>query len=243
MTPIVHDVSAAQNPASIDWGRARDEGGCVGAFVRVEYGKSIDAAWHAHAQRILSAGLGLGVYTYELPGVDPDDAVEQLVRELDDYVLDYGTFVDAETANHQAPGVVVSCALAICTGVDMARADRGEPATGIYTGAGFWSSLGDVGKTDEVKARRLWVANYGVSSPAVPAPWGKWKQPGGPVLWQAFGNTIWKDRASGEQRWGKVQPGPSWVKIASAFPTPYSAGELDTSLLPGSDDSPLRANT
>lgn len=234
--PIIHDVSVAQDPASVDWGRARDEGGCLGAFVRAEYGKAIDAAWHAHAKRVLDAGLKLGVYTFELAGVDPDDQVEALLREVDGYVLPYGVMVDVETMNNQGPGVVTSRVLAVCNGVDAERLQRGEPSAGIYTGPGFWSSLGDVGRAPEFAARRLWVANYGASSPMAVAPWGRWKAANGPVLWQSHGNTIWRDPLSGQQKWGKVQPGSRWVKIASAYPTPWSAGELDTSQLPNDDD-------
>ena len=47
---------------------------------------------------------------------------------------------------------------------------------GIYTAKGYWDQYGN--KEAYWKDKIFWVANYGVTSPAVPAPWTDW------TLWQ-----------------------------------------------------------
>ena len=236
MPPFIIDVSAAQPPGSIDIASAR-AAGMIGAIVRAEYGTRIDAAFHAWMDLFIAAGVAVGVYAFQLTDHDPLDEVDVLMRELDAYALDYGVALDIETRNNASPGNVTTWARSFIEEVEQRS---GDPFGAVYTAAGFWSSLGDVGLDAYWATRKLWVANYGVPWPHVPHPWGGWKLAGGPVLWQAYGNTIWKDRATGQQKWGKVQPGPSWIKIASAYPTPWSRAEVDVSLLPGDDDAPLR---
>jgi len=51
---------------------------------------------------------------------------------------------------------------------------------GIYTAKGYWDQYGN--RESYWKDKILWVANYGVSSPAVPAPWTGW------TIWQYTAN-------------------------------------------------------
>ena len=234
------DISVAQPLGSIDFAKAKLDG-VVGCIVRAEYGKSIDAYFHRHIEAAMAAGMRVGAYAFQMTDADPTDEVAALANDLRlaGYALDYGVSLDVETLNHQAPGNVVTWADAY---IEEMQQQLGQPFGMLYTGPGFWRSLGAVGQTAAWAARKLWVANYGVSSPMLTPPWGKWQQPGGPVLWQAYGNTIWKLPASGESKWGKACPGPGWVKIASAYPAAWSAGEVDVSVLPGDDDAPLLVN-
>lgn len=233
MTPLILDVSSAQNPLLCDYARARDESGVVGVMVRVEYGQTIDHQWLAHSERVFAAGLPLGCYVYALVDADPCDEVDSLVAALGGKVPALGVWLDVETRNNHAPSDVL-------TWVDRFGGELGAVSIpmGIYTGKGFWSSLGAASADPKWAARKLWVANYGATSPAVPAPWGAWGQPNGPVLWQRWGNTIWQG-PNAAQTWGKLSPGPGWRKVASSFPIAGISGEVDVNVIAGDDLSAL----
>lgn len=60
--------------------------------------------------------------------------------------------------------------------------DNCRPIQSIYTSPGFWKEFGS--PDPFWAAYRLWLANYGVLSPSVPAPWTKW------TFWQ-WGTPAW----------------------------------------------------
>ena len=162
------------------------------------------------------------------------------MKELNGRRLDYGISLDVETRNGASPGNIVTWSDAYINEMEQAR---GEKFGMLYTGPGFWNSLGVVAYDLRWLKRKCWVANYGTATPMRVLPWPAWKQPGGPVLHQRWGNTIWKDTSSGQQAWGKAQPGPTYVKIAAPYFSPWSRAEVDASQLPGADDSDLLVTT
>ena len=232
---LVLDVSSAQDPVLCDYARARAESGVVGVIVRVEYGQTIDHRWLAHAERVAAAGLPLGCYVFALVDADPCDEVNSLVAALGGSVPPLGVWLDVETSNNHSPSDVLNWCDRFCGELDAVGID-----TGIYTGKYFWSSLGVASADPKWAARKLWVANYGASSPAVPAPWGPWGSPSGPAMWQRWGNTIWQG-PGGAQRWGALSPGPEWRKVASSYPIAGIAGEVDVNVLAGDDLARLTA--
>jgi peptidoglycan hydrolase-like protein with peptidoglycan-binding domain len=234
-TPFIIDVSVAQPVGSIDLVCAK-ACACIGLIARAEYGTKIDGTHHPWLDAAEGAGLRTGVYAFQMTDADPDDEVKALVAELGGRKLDYGVSLDVETRNGASPGNIVTWSDAFISEVEQARS---EPFGMLYTGPGFWNGLGVVAQDAKWATRKLWVANYGASSPARVLPWAVWGKDGGPVLWQRFANTIWRDNATGQQQWGKAQPGPSYVKIANPYFSPWSRAEVDVSQLPGSDDASL----
>jgi Glycosyl hydrolases family 25 len=235
MIQLIGDVSVAQPIGSIDAASAK-AAGIVGWFVRAEYGVKIDASFHGWADWVVENDFKLGVYSFQITDADPDDEVDALVPELARYTLDFGVALDIETRNNASPGNITTWSLGYADRMEQAL---GQPFGPFYTGPGFWTSLGIVAQAPDFLKRKLWVAHYGVSVPMACPPWAKWGQPGGPVLHQRWGNTIWQDQATKQQKWGKAQPGPGYVRIASGFSAPWSKCEVDVSQLPGPDYTPL----
>lgn len=242
--PKIIDVSVAQAIGSIDAAKAKADG-VVGLIVRAEYGTHIDANFHAWVEWGIQNGFHVGAYVFQMTDADPQDEVRVLLGALGSYPLLYGVSLDLETRNNASPGNITTWAKAFIGDVEQARS---EPFGLVYTAYGFWTSLGDVATKDEYWAsKKLWIANYGVQTPMVPAPWKPWLHDGGPALWQRFGNTIWQNIVTRESKWGPACPGSpnQWKRIASAYAPniAWSSGEVDVSVLPGADDSPLLVTT
>jgi len=232
--PVVCDVSCAQFPAADDWERAHRESNVVGVIVRVEAFSKVAANLFRHCERVLKAGLPLGAYGYQNTDDDPRDEVAATLKALRAVGLEnfrLGVWNDVETRNNHSPTQTLVWDDGYAQGV----ADGTGQPTGLYTGLNFWRMLGDDAKADRYASRRLWIAQYGSSRPDQLAPWPAWPEQYGPRLHQRWGNTIWRDGRTGEQRWGREAPGAGWTKIASANPVAGCAGEIDCSQIAGND--------
>jgi hypothetical protein len=233
LPPLVLDVSVAQDAASIDYAKAKRLANVVAVIVRVEQFSKVDRAFFAHAAKILGAEIPLGAYAFQNTDDDPRDEVRATVDAIRALKapLRAGLWNDVETLNNHSPTQTLTWDDGYMQGTQDAL---GQP-TGLYTGLNFWRMLGDAAKADRYATRRLWLAQYGRETPEWLAPWPTWPAQYGPILHQRWGNTIWKDPTTGEQKWGPIAPGPRWVKIASAHPVPGVPGEVDGSQIAGGD--------
>lgn len=223
------DVSGAGQAFPIDWAAVRDAGKRF-AYVKANTAEGGPDPWFArHATGARAAGLLVGAYHFALVDDDPTDDLEAFLRVVEGVELDLPSALDIETRNN-ADALKV---LRFTDGWTDGHERRTEKVPMIYTGPGFWRGLGNAGNDERYTKCPLWIANYGVSSPMVLAPWGKsW------TIWQSHGNTIWQ-MPDGSQVWGPYAP-PGARRIALGGTCPGVAGEVDLNVYAGTYDDMKR---
>lgn len=223
------DVSSAQHPDRIAWARVR-AAGVLGAYVKAGDGLGTDPRRQQHAVRARAAGLEVGLYWFARPGLSPVLQADRLAEAHHDLGATLAPACDLEVDQG-----VTGEALAAWLAQFLSRVDAsldGARAI-VYTGPGFWTrSMGAAG--ERFGDRGLWVANYGVTAPTIPAPWDEH------LLWQSHGNTIWR-MPDGSHQWGPVQPHPEAVAIAPPGMVDGVAGEVDCNQMGNASMADLRA--
>jgi GH25 family lysozyme M1 (1,4-beta-N-acetylmuramidase) len=166
------DVSVWQGSAqgtSIDW-RSVAQSGIAFAYIRAAEGSSvIDSDFRTNWFHALAAGVTPGAYLFFHPGDDPHAQASLLLRLLQAVNFSQGDLLptlDVEVTDGQPQSTIVSNLQAAVN--DIAAAIGVKPV--IYTSPVWWDqNVGSSAFVDEP----LWVANWGVSSPSLPANgWG-----------------------------------------------------------------------
>jgi lysozyme len=169
------DVSVYQQV--VDWPQVKAAGG-VFAFARVSDGVNTpDTRFIANWQGMKAAGIVRGAYQFFRPSQDPIAQADLLLAKLDEAGPladgDLPIVMDMEATDNQSTAVVQARM--------QAWLDKVEKATGrapiIYTAPFMSTAIGN-GFTKYV----LWVANYGVTCPTMPAAWKQW------TFWQTSGS-------------------------------------------------------
>jgi len=161
------DVSYWQG--NINWNSVANDG-VEFAFIRVADGHFQDPDFAVNWSGAQSAGVIRGAYQYFRPG---QDAVSQANLFLADMGPlqpgDLPPVLDVETDDGLSDSAVVA---GIHDWIDTV-----EFATGvmpiIYTSFYSWQS--DTGDSPDFAAYPMWVANWQVNCPNVPAPWNHWE--------------------------------------------------------------------
>jgi GH25 family lysozyme M1 (1,4-beta-N-acetylmuramidase) len=179
------DVSVWQG--AINWPKVA-AGGKRFAFIRASAGSlTTDANYVANRAGAESAGLAVGAYHYANPDLAPGDALAEA-----DHFLALATprvgellpVLDLEVSNGLSPAELSSWAM---TWLERVRARLGVQAL-IYTSPTFWqSAMADTTVFAQAGYRVLWIANWGVSSPSVPAQ-----------NWDGAGWTFWQYTGCGQ---------------------------------------------
>lgn len=182
--PTLDGIDVSKWQGEIDWGRVADDG-IAFAIARVSDGTTYwDGEFDDNWASIADQGLVRGAYQFFRPGQSATAQADLMIDALGELGPgDLPPVLDAETTDGVSGSAVVS---AMRTWLD-----RVEDATGrvpmIYASSGFWTTLPD---TSEFSRYPLWVANWEVSCPEVPSPWGDW------ALWQTADDG-WVDGISG----------------------------------------------
>jgi lysozyme len=165
--PIVKGVDVSTYQGTVTWSKVKAAGNVFG-IARVSDGTThIDATFPTNWAGMKSAGIIRGAYQFFRPGEDPIAQADLMVQKLGTLEDgDMAPVMDMETADGVAPATIQA---------NMKKwLDRVQQKTGrtpiIYTAA-FMS--GNVG--NGFSAYPLWVANYGVTCPTMPANWAHWK--------------------------------------------------------------------
>ncbi|MBV9099520.1 MAG: glycoside hydrolase family 25 protein [Candidatus Dormibacteraeota bacterium] len=174
------DVSVWQGSAqgtSVDW-QAVANSGVSFAFIRAAEGSStVDSDFRRNWYNAVAAGVVPGAYLYFHPGDDPVAQANLLVRLLQEVGFGRGDMlpaIDVEVTDSQPQSTVVANLQTTVNAV--ASAIGANPV--IYTSPSWWDTY--VGSSAFV-TDPLWVANWGVSSPSLPAQgWGGY----GCKVWQ-----------------------------------------------------------
>lgn len=169
------DLSAA-NPVPM-WDQVPAEIEFV--YLRATVKLARDARLTAHWNGAVAHARMCGAYSFAYVDDDPVDEVKAFI-DSDAINMILPPVLDLETMNGRDPAWVLKWARDWLVAVE--KACGRTPM--IYTGPGFWTSLGPLAKTIDWARYPLWIAHYGVKKPIVPAPWTAW------TFWQYAGNTI-----------------------------------------------------
>lgn len=158
------DVSHYQG--TIDWNQVRSVGTQFAFIKALEGITSTDPEFPTNWRGAKAAGLLCGAYHFYWPGDDPNQQAEAFLSIYQPSPGDLPPVLDIETTHDQSPSSVVQGIQVWLSAVEARVGVR--PI--LYTDPSFWKSLGD----PPFGAYPLWVADYGVTSPTVPAGWANW---------------------------------------------------------------------
>ena len=165
-TTVGIDVSEFQG--AINWSQVKS-GGVGYAFIRVSDGTGYpDQRFAANWAGAKSAGVRRGAYQFFRPSEDPVAQASLFlssIGELGDD--DLPPVLDLESADGMSDATVVSRARTWLTLIEEGTNRR--PL--VYTAQYFWNGIAG---GDQLGDYPLWVANYGVSCPNLPATWSSW---------------------------------------------------------------------
>jgi lysozyme len=159
------DVSHAQQ--TVDWNEVR-QAGKVFVFIKATDGITYtDPLFAANWSGAKAAGLLRGAYHFYETNDDPAAQAENFLNVVKLEPGDLPPVVDIErTKGGESAGQIVRD---LQTWLDMIERATGRVPI-LYTGPGYWDSLG----TSAFGRYPLWVAEYGVQSPKLPAGWASW---------------------------------------------------------------------
>jgi lysozyme len=173
------DISLYQDnnttPAQIDFRKMKAAGA---SFVIIRAGQNtwIDPDWQYNYIEAKKAGLPRGAYFYYDSRVTPESQAALFLSLVDGNYPELGIWLDLEEKYLGAYRGWANWKR--CLDILKARA----PRVGIYTGPSYWKENRPLGATylNYFKSFPLWIANYEVSQPIIPAPW----TPDECVFWQ-----------------------------------------------------------
>jgi lysozyme len=158
-------IDVSQDQGSVAWGEVADAG-IVFTFIKATDGMTyVDPTFAQNWQEAGAAGLLRGAYHFFRAEDDPQTQATwfwQTVGSPGELPL----VVDVEETMGQPASVVVANLTAFLASLE--RLTGKQPM--IYTDPGFWNGLG----TSAFGSYPLWVANYGVAQPTLPAGWTLW---------------------------------------------------------------------
>ncbi len=163
------DVSHYQG--TVNWPQVAGAGMAY-AFVKATQGVStVDSQFAVNWPGVKAAQLLRGAYHFYQPGDDPQQQAEHFLSVASLEPGDLLPVLDIETMGSQTAGEIVQ-GIGVWLQTVQTAIGRGPI---VYTAPGFWNGLG----TQQFGMYPLWVAEYGVSSPKIPAGWTSW------AFWQS----------------------------------------------------------
>lgn len=199
-------IDVSWHSGAVDWKAVRAAGHTF-AYLKATEGVDLaDPAFPGHWRSARQAGLLRGAYHFYVTEDDPDAQARFFISKVVLGPGDLVPVVDVETIGHGTPPGLAARLRRFC---DLLEAHYGVRPV-IYTSPTFWNRHLD----GSFGHHPLWVAEYGVDSPAVPEGWERWH------LWQ------WRENASV----------PGVEKGADVSRVNADVGELDDLLVP--DGSP-----
>ncbi len=175
--PRLHSgIDVSWHSGVIDWTTVRTAGHTF-AYLKATEGVDLaDPAFPDHWRAAKHAGIIRGAYHFYVTEDDPEEQARFFISTV---VLEPGDLVpvvDVETIGHGTPPGLAARLRRFC---DVVEAHYGvRPA--IYTSPKFWNRHLD----GSFGQHPLWIAEYGVDTPTVPAGWDGWH------LWQ------WQENAT-----------------------------------------------
>jgi GH25 family lysozyme M1 (1,4-beta-N-acetylmuramidase)/alpha-tubulin suppressor-like RCC1 family protein len=176
LTSPVEGIDVSYHSGRVDWAAAHAAGYRFGLMLATAGVDFRDPFLAAHWESIRQAGLVRGAYHFF---VAADDPAAQAHHFLSHVVLEPGDLppvVDIESATDQAPADLTARLETFLAEIEAAIGVK--PI--IYTSPVFWR---DRVRDHDLGGYPLWIAEYQVDQPIVPAGWSQWH------VWQ------WRDNA------------------------------------------------
>jgi lysozyme len=163
----VSGFDASKYEGNIDWSTVKAAGIGFG-ITRVSDGLNFpDATFDTNWAAMKSEGMVRGAYQYFEPAQDPVAQADMVLQHIGFLGAgDLPPILDVETMGGVSASAVLAAVDKWLVAVQSATGRR--PI--VYASPSFWDGLGD----PTVDAD-LWIANWGVSCPSVPAAWSSWK--------------------------------------------------------------------
>jgi lysozyme len=153
----------------IDWARVAAAGYSF-AVIRATVGNYYtDPRFYENWRSAHENGLLVTAYHVVKPQNSAETQIARLFEVLDLRRTDLPLVLDVELADQQTPAVISGVIKECIQRIE--QQDSRKPV--IYTGAWFWDS--NVLRGEEWANYDLWVAHYGVQTPALPADWSEWR--------------------------------------------------------------------
>jgi lysozyme len=165
---VVKGIDVSVYQGAVSWPAVK-AAGMDFAIARISDGSALDTQFSANWSGMKSAGLVRGAYQYFEPGEDPAaqaGVVVSAVGALGDG--DLPVTADMETTGGQTAATIVA---KLQTWIVAVKAGTGKTPM-IYTAEGYWD--GSAGGSGAFASSPLWVANWGVTCPSLPAGWTNW---------------------------------------------------------------------
>lgn len=162
----VEGIDVSHYQGTIDWKAEKAKGRLFGV-ASVGDGSYEDPTFAENWKAMKAAGVIRGAYQYFEPGEDP-------IAQADIVVAKVGKLGDGDlpaTIDVEKTGGQTAATIATNVGKWLARVEAGTGKKPIiYTGPYFWE---DNVKSTKFGSYPLWIADYGVSKPLIPAGWTK----------------------------------------------------------------------
>jgi GH25 family lysozyme M1 (1,4-beta-N-acetylmuramidase) len=213
----VEGIDVSHYQGAINWTSQKAMGRMFGV-ASVGDGTYEDPTFTTNWAAMKAAGVIRGAYQFFEPGGDPivqADILIQKVGKLGDG--DLPATIDVEVTGGQSAATI-----ATKIGAWLARVEAGtgrKPM--IYTGPYFWQ--GNVASL-AYGGYPLWIADYGVSKPQVPAPWSNYK------IWQYSDSGGTLDVDSFQGTLAELQ---AFAKAPGAPAAPVADGTIDAAACSG----------
>lgn len=167
-TPL-QGIDVSHYQGTIDWQQVA-QAGIRFVFVKATQGITVvDPQFQTNWQGAKAAGLLRGAYHFFEPDDDPGLQVQNLLAALGGDPGELPPALDVETH-----GDAVQILAGVQSWIALVEAALGRTVI-LYTSPGFWKTLGAPG----LPGQPLWIAEYGVSAPKLPAGWTDW------TFWQS----------------------------------------------------------
>ena len=162
----VEGIDVSKWDGTIDWTAVKKAGKAF-AFIRVSDGLNYpDSTFTSNWVHAKSAGVYRGAYQYFEANQDATKQANLVLSSLGTDKGELPVVVDVEVTDGQSASTIRK---AVDTWSAVIKAGTGR-APIVYVSPGFWPSVGGSTETDG-----LWVANWGVSCPALPSAWSNWQ--------------------------------------------------------------------
>ena len=258
MKPII-DISYWQPPSEINYDLLA--GSISGVILRACYATGKDTRFEQHYSEFARRGIPVGAYHYITGNVEATRQAEAFRDAVDGKTLQLGLWADVEDiregtrlTRQQVISYMTAAEGLICNqenstidlGNGMAAVIANHNQIDIYTSRYLWHEImGSL--SNPYSDRKLWVANYGVSVPAMPSGWNSW------WLWQYSSrgdlpgysgnldvNHFWGTDADYAEWVGGEVPEPPVIE-EPIYQVEVIAGALNIRPQPNTDCTPLYA--
>jgi len=169
-----HGIDVSSHSGAVDWGAVAAAGHTF-AFIKASEGVDLpDPHFPVNWRAAKDAGLVRGAYHFYVTEDDPEAQARLFTGTVDLAPGDLAPVVDIELIGHgTGPGL----AERLRTFLRLLEEHYGVQPI-IYTSPKFWNAHLD----DSFGHHPLWIAEYGVDEPTLPAGWDRWH------LWQWQGD-------------------------------------------------------